>query len=295
MAACRKANEQISSFTFPVIQFSLIFMKREPCFNAMIYRVTTSINPAKKLVTAIGFFFLLSAVVAQPRFHALVLFENGGHHLEFTNAAQPWLNKLATDSNFTIDYIKKADSINEVFFAKYQLFIQLDYPPYGWPPAAMAAFKDYIEKGKGGWIGLHHATLLGEFDGYAMWPWFSDFMGGIRFKNYIPTFASAQVIVEDEKHPCMKNLQLQFTVKKEEWYTYNKSPRKNVHVLASVNETSYAPNSDIKMGDHPVVWTNEHFPARNIYIFMGHGPDLFENKYYTTLLTNAIFWAAGKE
>jgi len=68
---------------------------------------------------AIGFFFLISTGVAQPRFHALVLFENGGHHLEFTNAAQPWLNKLAADSNFTIDYIKKTDSINEAFLAKY--------------------------------------------------------------------------------------------------------------------------------------------------------------------------------
>ena len=249
----------------------------------------------KKLLTAIGTFFFLQAIVAQSRFHVLVLFENGGHHLEFTNAAQPWLNKLATDSNFTIDYIQKTDSINVPFLAKYQLVIQLDYPPYGWTTVAAAAFEDYIKRARGGWIGLHHATLLGEFDGYSMWQWFSDFMGGIQFKNYIPTFASGQVITEDTKHPCMKNLPLQFTIKKEEWYTYDKSPRNNVHVLASVDESSYVPGSDIKMGDHPVVWTNEHFPARNIYIFMGHGADLLENKFYTTLLTNAIFWAAGKE
>jgi type 1 glutamine amidotransferase len=93
----------------------------------------------------------------------------------------------------------------------------------------------------------------------------------------------------------MKNLPLQFTIMKEEWYTWDKSPRNNVHVLASVNESSYTPSSTIKMGDHPVIWTNEHFPARNIYIFMGHGPDLLENKFYTVLLTNAVFWAAGKE
>ena len=93
----------------------------------------------------------------------------------------------------------------------------------------------------------------------------------------------------------MKNLPLQFTIEKEEWYTYDKSPRNNVHVLASVDESSYVPGSDIKMGDHPVVWTNENFPAHNIYIFMGHGPDLFQNKFYTTLLTNAIFWAAKKD
>ena len=48
------------------------------------------------------------------------------------------------------------------------------------------------------------------------------------------------------------------------------------------------------MGDHPVIWTNEHVPARNIYIFMGHGPDLLDNKAFTTMLRNAIVWAAGK-
>ena len=104
------------------------------------------LNMQKKIFITIFFFFFLSAVIAQPRFHALVLFENGGHHLAFTNAAQPWLNKLAADSNFSITYIQKTDSINEVFLSKYQLFIQLDYPPYSWTTAAMDAFKNYIEK-----------------------------------------------------------------------------------------------------------------------------------------------------
>jgi type 1 glutamine amidotransferase len=34
--------------------------------------------------------------------------------------------------------------------------------------------------------------------------------------------------------------------------------------------------------------------ARNLYIFMGHGPDLLNNEAFTTLLRNAILWAAGK-
>ena len=66
----------------------------------------------------------------------------------------------------------------------------------------------------------------------------------------------------------------------------------NVKVLASVDESSYDPDSPKKMGDHPVVWTNEKMAARNIYIFMGHSPDLLKNKVYTTLLQNAILWAA---
>ena len=47
----------------------------------------------------------------------------------------------------------------------------------------------------------------------------------------------------------MKNLPRSFTIDNEEWYTWSQSPRKNVHVLASVDESTYRPDSTIKMGD----------------------------------------------
>jgi len=229
-----------------------------------------------------------------PTFNVIALYENGGHHVEYSKAAKAWLDQLAADSGFHVDYIQNTDKIDEAFLAKYQLFIQLDYPPYAWKEAAVKAFQEYITKGKGGWIGFHHATLLGVFDGYPMWQWFSGFMGGIVYKNYIPTFAQGKVKVEDKDHPVMKGVPSSFIVEKEEWYTYNKSPRPNVHVIASVDESSYHPDSDIKMGDHPVIWTNLNFTARNVYIFMGHSPVLFGSGAYKTIFRNAIFWAAGK-
>lgn len=238
-------------------------------------------------------FFTGNAQQKAPRFHVIALYENGGHHIEYSKAAKIWLDKLAADSNFSIDYIQNTDKINDEFLNHYQLFIQLDYPPYGWKPDAVSAFIKYIEEGNGGWIGFHHATLLGEFDGYPMWDWFSGFMGGIRYKNYIATFVQARVNVEDRQHPVMKGVPSSFIVKKEEFYTYNKSPRPNVHVIASVDENTYEPNSDIKMGDHPVIWTNEHVKARNVYIFMGHSPILFDDEVYKKIFSNAIFWAAG--
>lgn len=244
----------------------------------------------------IVFFVLISVHTQQKtsRFKVIVLYENGGHHIEYSKAARVWLDQLAADSNFSIDYIQNTDSINNKFLARYQLFIQLDFPPYAWRPAAVEAFQKYIDEGRGGWIGFHHASLLGEFDGYPMWDWFYQFMGSIRWKNYIATFAQAKVNVEDRSHPVMKGVPASFIIKKDEWYTYDKSPRPNVHVIASVDENSYVPISDIKMGDHPVIWTNEHVRARNVYIFMGHSPDLFDNEAYKKLFTNAIFWAAEK-
>lgn len=232
------------------------------------------------------------ATAVKARFHVLALAEAGGHHVAFTAAARPWLKQLGDRNGFDLDYLTNTTPITHAFLARYQLVLQLDFVPYGWKPEAMDAFKEYIEQGRGGWVGLHHASLLGDFDGFAMWPWFHEYMGGIKFRDYIPKFASATVHVEDRTHPSMKGVPASFTIPKEEWYSYDRSPRSNVHVLASVDETSYAPATNVRMGDHPVIWTNPRVPARNVYIFMGHGPDLFENPAFTNILRNAVLWAS---
>lgn len=255
----------------------------------------TKLSAAIKVMAAILFLTAFQAFAQSDtnRFHALVLAERGGQHEAFVVAALEWLKAEATNDNFTMDVFENPDKFTKPFLANYQLIIQLNYPPYRWSDEAKAAFQDYIELGRGGWVGFHHATLLGEFDGYPMWPWFSDFMGGIRFKNYIAKRVSGDVVVEDKSHPAMKGLPPTFVVGEEEWYTFDKDPRPNVHVLAHVDEASYQPSSDIKMGDHPVIWTNEKMKARNIYILMGHHPTLLKNTNYTTLFHNAILWAAG--
>jgi type 1 glutamine amidotransferase len=248
----------------------------------------------RKIHFILCFTIFCNLTQAQTKFKVLALAENGGHHIQYSNRAKVWLNQLAADSSFSVDYIHNTDEIDEIYLNQYQLFIQLDYPPYGWKEKASQAFIKYIEQGKGGWIGFHHATLLGEFDGFPMWNWFSDFMGGIRYKNYIATFVAGTVDIADKQHPIMKGVPTPFKINKEEWYTYNKSPRPNVHVIATVDENTYMPDTQIKMGDHPVIWTNEKMKARNVYIFMGHSPELFDNEVYKTLFKNAIFWASGR-
>jgi type 1 glutamine amidotransferase len=91
----------------------------------------------------------------------------------------------------------------------------------------------------------------------------------------------------------MKGLPETFSIPDDEWYTYDKDPRPNVHVLANVDESSYQPPSDIKMGDHPVIWTNEKIKARNVYFQMGHHANLFHSSEFKKMFANAILWAAG--
>lgn len=254
-------------------------------------------NCIRRVAAVAGIVLCTSLSFCQTKpvsFKVVAIAERGGIHKPFVDAAKVWLEREGKANGFTVDYIEDTVKIDDAFLSQYKLFIQLNYPPYAWTPTASAAFQRYIEEGRGGWIGFHHATLLGEFDGYPMWPWFSEFMGGIRFKNYIPGFATGKVTVEDRNHPVTKGLGSSFTIENEEWYTYDKSPRPNVHVLASVDENSYTPQTATKMGDHPVVWSNERLKARNVYIFMGHHAELFQNSAFTALFHNSILWAAGK-
>ena len=220
----------------------------------------------------------------------LVLNEGGGQHGPFTKVAMEWLRQYADSARWVVTELHNAIPITEEFLRSYGAVVQLDFPPYTWPEAAASAFEKYIDEGHGGWVGFHHATLLGEFDGYPMWQWFSDFMGGITFKSYIPGLADGTVTVERPTHPVMEGVPASFTLPDDEWYTYDKSPRPAVEVLASVDEDSYTPASDIRMGDHPVVWVNPAKKARNVYFQFGHSPRLFESESFVRMFGNALQW-----
>jgi len=49
----------------------------------------------------------------------LAVGESGGHHLLHTQAAKIWLNKLAADSNFTVDYYANTKPITKEFLGQY--------------------------------------------------------------------------------------------------------------------------------------------------------------------------------
>ncbi len=250
----------------------------------------------KILVSLLAAMALLCSCASSSKSNILIVSENGGHHKPFTDAAISWLDSVSASRGFTMTVINNMNDVNAEFLKGFDAVIQLDFPPYTWPKAAQDAFTEYVEKGIGGYVGFHHATLLGDFDGYPMWEWFSNFMGGIRFAGYIEPLADGTVRVEDTKHPLFKGVDPTFTIPDDEWYTYDRNPRDAgyIHVLANVDEDSYTPPSDVRMGDHPVIWTNTAVKARNVYLQFGHSPKLLENDNFKTILLNAIDWVTGK-
>jgi type 1 glutamine amidotransferase len=245
----------------------------------------------KFLPVAIVFLSCCTCAFAQPKFKAVVLAERGEIHESFVVAALDWLNDYSKKENFEFTVINNPDSITDDFLERYKLFIQLNYTPYRWSDKSKAAFENYIDGGKGSWIGFHHASLLGEFDGYPMWIWFSDFLGGIRWKDYIAARADGEVYIENKRHPIFKGLPSHFNLPGEEWYTFDKSPRDKTEIWATVDEKTYSPPSDIKMGDHPVIWSNPGKKARNVYFLFGHHGGLFQSKDFKKLFANSIQWA----
>lgn len=234
-----------------------------------------------------------------PPQKVLVIAEEGTPHQPFCDAARKWLDSHAKELNIELTYIADLSKLPAGELDKYHLLLQINYPPYN-PPAAWSKeagrdFERYIDEGHGSYIGFHHASLLGDIFGAGdMWKWYSDFMGGIRWKNYIAPLADGTVDVEDKAHPIMKNVPDTFRIPKDEWYTYDVDPRPNVHVLAHVDEASYSPASDIRMGDHPVIWTNEKKAARNVYFQIGHSEELFQTPAFVQMFENAIRWALFK-
>jgi type 1 glutamine amidotransferase len=251
----------------------------------------------RTLAFCFGLAFVTTPVAQTARpvtYRVIALAEPGRTlHQGFVDVAMDWLQKKGAEEGFAVDYIRTTDPINEQFLAAHAVFIQLNYPPYRWTSVAEAAFKKAMTQGTIGWIGFHHASLLGRFDGFEMSPFFHEFMGNIVFKSYIPDFATATVHVEASAHPVLKGLPQTFPIENDEWYTYDRSPRPDVQVLANVDENSYEPARTVKMGDHPVIWTNPHYKARNVYFQFGHKGALLQNPYFTQVFLNSIHWASG--
>lgn len=254
------------------------------------------------LITSLIAALAATPAVAQtpaPSFDVVVLAQSVNEiHAPMVQGAKTWLTQLAKDSNFTLTWVETPEPFTDTYLSKYELILQLNYVPWSWSATAHRALEKYVEEGRGGWIGVHHALLFGRNvtpSNQALWDWFYKFMGEVNYRAYIASFVEATVRIEQASHPVNRGVPATFRVGKEEWYTWDRTPRPRVKVLANVDEDSYTPNSTVKMGgDHPVAWTNENAPykARNLFLQVGHHPDHYKNEAYVTLMRNAILWAA---
>ena len=98
------------------------------------------------------------------------------------------------------------------------------------------------------------------------------------------------VKIEDTEDSATKHLPNPWK-RHDEWYDFRVDPRPNVHVLASLDQSSYTGS---KMGaDHPIMWRHEFEGGRSWYTAMGHTIESYSDPLYLKMLAEGIEWACG--
>lgn len=152
--------------------------------------------------------------------------------------------------------------------------------------AELAALQGYIHAG-GGYVGLHAAT-----DTMHTVPWYSELSGGgARFRNH-PAQQTAVMRVEDPSHPSTDMLPLAWE-RWDEWYNFTVNPREDVHVLVTLDESTYNPGSGTMGDDHPLNWCQNFEGGRSWYEGAGHTEDSYADPTFLAHVLGGIEWAAG--
>jgi len=241
------------------------------------------------LFVAIVVIFSLGAVpataaapAAVPSFKALVFSKTAAFRHDSIPTGIAAIQKLGADNNFTVDATEDAGVFTEANLAQYKVVIFLSTTGDVLNDAQQTAFEHYIEAG-GGYAGIHAAADT-EYD----WPFYGKLVGAY-FKQH-PTPQQAVVKVEDPAHPATKGLPEKWT-RTDEWYDFQTDPRKTVHVLTSLDETSYTGGT---MGfDHPNTWCQDYEGGRSWYTGLGHDAASYSEPNYLHLLLGGIQTAAG--
>lgn len=148
--------------------------------------------------------------------------------------------------------------------------------------AQQATFERFISSGKG-FAGVHSAT-----DTEYAWAWYHELVGA-TFKRH-PKTQKATVRIEDGMHASTGRLPAPW-VRTDEWYDFRNNPRSRVHVLATVDESTYSGGT---MGrDHPIEWCRSFGGGRSWYTAMGHGEDSWRDPVFLSHVARGIVSAAG--
>lgn len=165
-------------------------------------------------------------------------------------------------------------------------------------PEQRQALKNFVETG-GGFVGVHGSGGDFSYD----WRWYVEHLIGAQFSGHpiSPQFQEATVRIEDRTHPATRELPDAWQ-RTDEWYSFEKSPRGHgYHVLATLDEKSYANSKmfgmiDLAMGDdHPIAWWHCTGKGRVLYSAMGHQAEAYAEPDYRKMLLGAINWALRLE
>jgi type 1 glutamine amidotransferase len=252
-----------------------------------VTRLSRTLRATALLVAAALALFapMVSTASAAPTaaFRVLVFSKTTGFRHDSIPAGITAIQQLGAQNNFAVDATEDDTKFTDTNLAQYAAVIFLSAT--GDPVSTQAekdAFQRYIEHG-GGFVGIHAAS-----DSGTSWPWYGQLVGSY-FKQH-PAIQQATVRIEDPAHPSTTGLPTAW-VRTDEWYDFQTNPRPNVHVLTTLDESTYSGGT---MGaDHPNTWCHNFDGGRAWYTGMGHTIQSFSEPNFLHLLLGGIQTAAG--
>jgi type 1 glutamine amidotransferase len=205
--------------------------------------------------------------------------------------------QMGVEHGFDVDATENAAAFTDANLAQYDVVIWLCTTGDVLNADQQAAFERYIRAG-GGYAGIHSASDT-EYD----WPWYGGLVGAY-FRDHpgVPgvnqQFQVATMNVEDRHTAATKRLPARWT-REEEWYNFRTNPRSSVHVLTSVDESTYdprgysVPGGSPPMGDHPISWCHRYDGGRAFYTALGHKGVYWSEPLLLSHVLGGIEMAAG--
>lgn len=224
------------------------------------------------------------AQAADPEFRALVFSKTAGFRHSSIPAGIAAIKQLGQEHNFTVDATEDAGAFTDENLSRYDVVIWLSTTGDVLNDEQQAAFERYIRQG-GGYAGVHAAS-----DTEYEWPWYGELVGAY-FASH-PAIQQAVVKVADRTHPSTRDLPARWT-RTDEWYNYQSNPRGKVHVLATLDESSYNAGSGAMGHDHPIAWCHDFDGGRSWYTGGGHTEESFSEPEFLRHLLGGIRTAAG--
>ena len=254
-------------------------------------RCTTELTFLRRVATGLACGVAIFAALAVSRslaaqgngYRVLVFSKTAG----FRHASIPdgiaTIKDLGVANNFSVDATEDSAAFNDLNLSQYQAVVFLNTTGTVLDDDQKAAFERYIEAG-GGFVGIHSASDT-EYD----WAWY-DGLIGTHFANH-PSIQRATIKVADRAHPSSAPPLPMRWERTDEWYNFRSNPRRKVHVLATLDESTYSGGS---MGfDHPTAWCQFYDGGRAWYTGGGHTSESYYEPLFRAHILGGIQFAAG--
>jgi PKD repeat protein/type 1 glutamine amidotransferase len=199
-----------------------------------------------------------------------------------TAAGVTAIRQLGNQFRFTVEVTNDSRKFDESHLKQFRAVVFLNTSGDVLNGTQQAAFEEYYRDG-GGFVGIHSAIET-EPD----WSFLTDILGTRAAGSSGVTPATLKVA--DRVHPASETLP-EYWNRTDQWYNFSSNVRGFSHVLATVDETTYAGGT---MGfDHPITWCKDYQGGRSFYTGLGDTAASFGTSDLRAHLAGAIQWTAG--